>query len=145
MDQSVEVQVIPDREFLHRVTMMLLGDSRYSRAWIDTFEDESKISMLDGLRRNVNTRSLEAEQGSDESAYQSTVYVEKQTDAITAGMLIADVEGSVRFQVSNDGGKTWINVQPGKPFTFSKKDRRLVVRAYGKGSNVKIHNVALIW
>src|SRR5690606_41800465 len=31
MDQSVEVQVLPDREFLHRVTMTLLGDSRYSR------------------------------------------------------------------------------------------------------------------
>lgn len=145
MDQSVKVQVILDREFLHRVTMTLLGDSRFSRAWIDTFEDDSKISMLDGLRRNAAARSLEAIQGSGESAYRSIVYAEKQSDSVTSAMLIADVEGDVRFQVSNDGGKSWLSVQSGKPFSFSKKDKRLVVRAFGKGNDVKIHNVALVW
>lgn len=143
MDQqsNVVVEIIQDREFMHRISTIMLKEDRFSRAWVETFEDNSKISELINFTHNPQKREIVAH---GDGKYQSTVYFENHAGAILSAMLIADFTGKVSFQVSNDGGNSWLDVKPGAAVTFSKADKRLVVRAKTQGP-ATIQNIAVIW
>lgn len=145
MDQpaNVAVETVKDRDFVHRVTTIMLKNDSFSRAWIEHFDDTSKISELAGFQHDPAQRKIRFS-GGVESKYQSTVYFENRAPLIQSAMLLADVEGNVRFQISNDGGNSWMDARPGRTVYFSKADRRLVVRAFAKGAS-SIENIAVIW
>lgn len=138
MDQPVKVQMLENRDFVERIAAILMGTD-CTRAWTEEFEDEKKISSLSGFVRQPGKIVLK---DGLSGTYRSNVY--KENNIVPRVMLIADFEGKVDFQVSNDGGRTWMNIRVGQTVHFSKKDRRLVVRAQAKGP-AEIENIGLIW